>query len=84
MTALTQNLYGINSNSGNGALTVHSDFNGYWSNTSGEVNNVTKGANSVSALVDPFEDSASRDYRLNATATGGPVFRQAGLVDLTP
>ena len=84
MTSITQNLYGISVNSGNGDLTILADFNGYWNNTSGETNNLTKGSNSVSALVDPYVDSASRDYRLNATATGGPYFRQAGLVDMTP
>lgn len=85
MNSITQNLYGVNVNSAAGGdWTILTDWNGYWSNTSGETNNVTKGAGSVSALVDPYVDSAARDYRLNATATGGPYFRQAGLVDMTP
>lgn len=85
MNSLSQNLYGINVNSSAGAdWTILNDYNGFWSNATGEVLNVTKGSNSVSPISDPYVDSGARDYRLNATAGGGPVLRQAGLVDMTP
>jgi len=63
---------------------VFSDYNAYYSNTSGEVSNVTKGANSVTLSADPFTARGSDDYTLNATAGGGAACREAGFPGAFP
>jgi len=63
---------------------VFNDYNAYYSNTSGEVSNVTKGANSVTLSADPFTARGSDDYTLNATAGGGAACREAGFPGAFP
>ena len=56
-------------------LTIFSDFNAYYSHTSGEVNNVLKGEHSVTLGADPFVSAATGDFTLNEVGNGGALCR---------
>jgi hypothetical protein len=60
-------------------LCVLADFNAYRGNTSGDVNNIDKGPNSVTLTADPYTDEAGDDYTPNDTAGGGAACIGAGL-----
>lgn len=60
-------------------LLVYNDFNAFYLNSGGEVDNITKGPNSVTLSADPFVDAASGDFRLNTTPGGGADLRGTGL-----
>ncbi len=47
------------------------DYNAFYNNTSGEVQNVTAGDNGITLTADPFTDAANDNFNLNDTAGGG-------------
>lgn len=54
------------------------NYNAYGSNTSGNLSNVTAGANDQTLTADPFTAKASNDFSLNTTTGGGASCRNAG------
>ncbi len=70
--------WGINAvTAANGDATL-ADFNAFFSNTSGELNNAAAGDNDVTLTADPFTNAASDDFTLNNTAGGGADCKDAG------
>jgi hypothetical protein len=70
--------YGINVDS-SWALGSVEDFNAFYNNTTGEVNNITKGPSDVTLTADPFTDTATDDYTINTTAGGGSTLRSTAI-----
>jgi hypothetical protein len=73
--------FGLRGYSGGQALSHTYAYNlGYFQITNAvtSLNNASF-ANTIQATVNPFVDSINGDFRLNATASGGAVWRQAGL-----
>lgn len=58
------------------------DFNCVFNNTSGGYNGPSPGANDVTITSDPFTDTASDDYTLNSSSTGGALLKDAARYDL--
>jgi hypothetical protein len=54
------------------------NYNAYGGNTSGNLNNVTAGANDVSLSADPTTAGASNNFALNSAAGGGAAVKGAG------
>jgi hypothetical protein len=54
------------------------NYNAYYSNTSGNLTNISAGANDVTLTQDPFVNSAGGDFSLNVTAGGGASCRGVG------
>lgn len=54
------------------------NFNAYYNNTSGALNNYTAGASDVTMTADPFTNGASLDFSLNNTAGGGALLKGTG------
>jgi len=69
--------YGITAVSGATALHTFEDYNAFYNNTSGEVENITQGANDITLTADPFTDAGSDDFTLNNTAGGGALCKAA-------
>lgn len=69
--------YGLNSDTVPDNLNF-ADFNAYRSNTSGQANGITQGANEVTLTADPFTNASSGDYTLNDTAGGGAACKAVG------
>lgn len=71
--------YGIESSTDQTAmLSLFSDYNAFFSNTSGEVQRVLKGSHSLTLTADPYLDEANDDYTLNVTGGGGAACRNTG------
>lgn len=70
--------YGINIISGPVPLGYTFNFNGYGSNTSGNLNNANAGYNDVTLTANPFVNGASNNFALNSTAGGGASLRGTG------
>lgn len=78
--------YGINGSGGaQPSLTKfpNIDYNGFWSNTSGAMNNISNYGNSVlitgsSPTNDPFVNDGSGNFALNSTAGAGALLQNAG------
>jgi hypothetical protein len=60
------------------------DYNAYYSNTSGERLNLDAGANDVTLTADPFTSRGDDDYTLNNTAGGGAACKAAGFPGAFP
>lgn len=54
------------------------NYNGFYNNTSGNYNNFIAAPNDVACSVNPFTASASNNFTLNNTASGGASLRAAG------
>lgn len=71
--------YGVNAIANQDLRTRFNDYNAYYSNTSGEVNNISNGANDITLSADPFVDAVNGDFNINNTAGGGASLRAATL-----
>jgi len=60
------------------------DYNAYYNNTSGALNNMAHGPHDVILTGDPFVDAAGGDFRLNNTAGAGAACRAAGFPGVLP
>jgi len=71
--------YGIlNDTPASEAGAIIEDNNGFYSNTSGEVNGITQGHHDVTLEDDPYTDVANNDYTTNDTIGGGSACRDTG------
>lgn len=60
------------------------DFNGYYSNASGNTNNLIIGGGSATLAASPFNNPAGNDFSLNNTLSGGASLRNAALPQTMP
>ncbi len=51
------------------------NYNFYWTNTSGALNNITAGAQDVTLTGSPYTNAGSGDFSLNNTAGAGAAVR---------
>jgi hypothetical protein len=73
--------WGFNSTTNYGsalAYLIVVGFNAYYSNTSGQYNQVPAGTSDVTLTGDPFTNGSSNDFSLNSTAGAGAACRAAG------
>jgi len=76
--------YGFNFNGGAAvAGTFVADYNAYFNNTLGALNNVTAGSHDVTMTATPF-NCAGTDFTLNNTAGAGAAIRTAGYPGALP
>lgn len=75
--------YGINASSATLTVAVNR-ANGYFTNTSGNRNNVPTGAGDLILSADPFVAGGSGNFALNTTAGAGEACRAAGLPGTFP
>lgn len=68
----------------NDGYNFRADYNAYYSNTSGQRNNVNAGDNDVTLTADPYTDAANDEFTLNSTAGGGADCVDAGFPQTIP
>lgn len=69
--------YGLNATSATIGAHVFANYNAFYSNTSGEINNATDQGNNITLTGDPFTASGSSDFTLNNTSGAGADCRGA-------
>jgi len=60
------------------------NYNGYYSNTLGNTNNLNTGPNSIAMSASPFNNPGGNDFSLNSAAVGGLELKNAGFPSVMP
>lgn len=77
--------FGINiSTADDSTIAVAFDFNGYYSNTAGNYNNLAAGPHDSAMTASPFNSPGSNDFSLNTSTFGGTEARNTGFPGTLP